>query len=274
MCGSAKNTQTVTQMTTPKQRQAESMLMSKAMQGQATYNPNDPANQKFNVTPAGWDAFIESLANPESSDTLGLYDYLRGAIATGNPVDQTASFQAQRAVAETAATRSAENVMGRAGQTGAKYGSAAAGAATAAAGSVQQQAEAAILQQVVAAEEAAQQRRQAASQLAASVLQANKALQLDAARISTSINQFNAGMNYEEWKRVNPDVYQLLQAVWGRQVDQLVQNQQGWLGPALQVVGTIVGALIGGPGGAAAGSGVGAAAGNFVGTNSATGIAV
>lgn len=231
---------------TPQQQTAQDMLLSQARRGQ------QPFAGSFDITPAS----LASLQNQMGSDDpfnlnqFGMEELMREMMGTGAPVDQTASFAAQRKVAEEAAQRAVENVLARSGQAGVRYGSPTMGAAAREGASVAAQAEANILSQVAQAQEQAQQRRIQAAQLTAGIQQSAMALNVDMAKIEMAAKQFEQGMRYEEFKRMYPDVYQLLLSVWGRNVDMVLEQAPDRLGQILGFVGPILGAAVGGATGA------------------------
>jgi hypothetical protein len=241
-------------MLTPEQQQAQQMLLQMAQQGPPRYTGS------FDVQPEILQQFFGQL----SQGQLPLMDEnslaaLRGLAQTGAPVDLTPMFQQQREIARQAATEAVQQVLGQMSQAGAKYSSIAAQQAAKAAGQVQAQTELGILQQAAQAQEAARARQLQALQTLAQVGQAATALGLDAARIEMAAKQFQAGMNYEDFKRQYQDVYQLLGVLWGRNVDFYLRQKPDYVAAALPILGAIVGAIIGGPAGAAAGASAGGA---------------
>lgn len=237
---------------TPEQQQAAQLLLRQAQMGQTPYSGG------FNVTPQGLEELFSTLAAGRLPEEVsGLSEIAK----TGAPVSMTEAFQKQRELAQTAATRAFEDALAQAARFGAKYSSPGVAAAAREAANVQAQSELSILQQVAQAEERARQRQLEASQLILNAVNAARSLGVDAARVLTAAKQFEVGMDYEEFKRQYPDVYQLLGMLWGRNVDFYIKQRPSMVGPILGVVGTVLGAIIGGPVGAAIMGGVGSAAG-------------
>jgi len=214
----------------PEQQDAMNYLLNYAKGGQTPYSGD------FNIN----SDYLTNYGNELKSDPYGSLEFLQNLVANGgNPVDQTASFAKQRDVATNAATRAAADVLSKAAKSGAAYSSSAAGAAAERAGEVKAQSEANILQQEAKAQEAARQRQIAGAQILVQFKTLMDQGLLNAARLDMAAKQYEAGMNYEEFKRMYPDIYKVLESIWGRNVDFYSQTTPNGLGNLLNFAGAV-----------------------------------
>lgn len=220
---------TATPKILPEQQGALDMMMSYAKQGQTPYTGD------FNVSPDMLAFFNKAL----TEDTFGVGTALQTFMNSGQPVDQTAEFQKERQVAETAATKASSDVIAKAQAAGAGYSSVAAGEAARAGAEVKSQAELDILGKITTAKENAANRQVQAIGLASQFVTAMRQQMIYASQVELAANEFSKGMTYQEFQRMHPDVYQILQSIWGRNVDYVVQNQPTALGNFLQFAGGV-----------------------------------
>jgi len=213
----------------PEQQDALNQMLSYARGGQTPYKGD------FNVSPEMLSYFTKAL----NEDTLGVGTALQTFMDSGQPVDQTAAFQKERHVAETAATKASSNVVAKAQAAGAGYSSVAAGEAARAGAEVRSQAELDILGKVATAKENAATRQVQALGLASQFVSATRAQMISASQVELAAKQFQEGMNYQEFQRMHPDVYKVLETIWGKNVDWVVQNQPNAMGNFLQFAGTV-----------------------------------
>jgi len=221
----------------PEQREALNLLLGYARGGQRPYGGD--FNIDFSSMP-GWDALMGSL----TGDFLGLggEDALRGLIA-GDTTDISKLVETQRKLADTAAKQAAGQVLAGAAKGGGRYSSSAAAAAAQAAGNVKAGVEAKILDLQRQMLENAKQRQIAALQLLSRVRMAQEQGILDAARLQAAAKQWQKGMEYEEFKRMYPDVYKMLLVIFGRNIDFYTQKNPSLLSWALAGANTAINAL-------------------------------
>lgn len=216
---------------TPQQSAASNILLEMAHRNMGAKYPGS-----FKVDLGDYDAGLKRL---------GLDSEMINELAkTGFATDTTPLTQATRAVGQEQAARAYETALARASEAGGTYGSAARAAAARAATSEVGKYELGVLQQVLAAQEAAAQRRVQGVQLASQVAETAASLGLDAAKLKLAAAQLEHGMEYEEWKRQNPDTLTLLSTLFGRNVDALVSQGPDRWGQFIKAIGTIIGAFV------------------------------
>jgi len=225
---------------TDEQKEAEGLLMDKARAGQTPYSGD------FNIS----SDFLNMFKDLYSGPGYGQTDFLKKVMDTGMPVDRTELFQKQREIAGTAADKAKARVLSDAAKAGARYSTPAAAAATQAASEVRAKSEANILQQIAQAEEMAKQRQMAGAQLLQQFQLAQEQGLLNASRIDEAAKQWEKGMDYEEFKRMHPDVYKLLLSIWGRNVDFTMEHKPTAFGNLLQTAAVAAQFFGGGGGGA------------------------
>ena len=217
-------------LVTPEQTIAMQYLLNQLQRGQTPYTGD------FNITPDDYLRRFMEYSGDLGFDTSGLEELAR----TGAPFNQEEMFAKQRELAEGAATKALEQKLAEMEKFGAKYSSPAVAAATKEAATVKAQTELGILQQMAQEHAAAQQRRLAASQLLLQGIDAMRSLGVDAARVYVAGKQFEKGMQYEEFKRMYPDVYQLATAIFGRNVDYYIKQRPDYISTVLSIIGLIV----------------------------------
>lgn len=210
------------------------------------------ANILLKMVSEGNRAYPRPFTMPEVSDVM--QTPLSGADATalseltrtGFAPDTSAVLNQIRTVGREEVARAFEGSLARAGAAGSMFGTAARAAAAKAATGEAAKYEQRALELGLAAQEGAAQRRVQGLQLAAQINQAAQSLNLDAARLRIAAAQFQQGMDYEEWKRQNPDVFSLLGLLYGKNVDMLVSQRPDQIGPTLLAIATIVGGALAG----------------------------
>lgn len=246
--GSSKKDK-ITYGVTPTQDIAGRMLLDAARGGSRLQN--EPYLGSFDITPdvlkgvagAGdTTSWLTSVLGIPGATGTG--ETLEEMVKTGAPTDIGALLTQWAKVGGIDALRAGEQVSERARQAGSALGPVSRQAVGAATAEVAERGKLEASKMTAALLEAATQRRLQAAQLVTQIGTTAKQLGLDQARIELAANQFKAGMNYEEWKRMNPDVYQLAAAVWGKNVDTLVQQAPDQFGQFLSAIGPIIAAAI------------------------------
>lgn len=229
---SGNKTSQTTQQLMPQQQEAVNALMDYARQGQTPYGGD------FNVTPDILQALMGAYKSGEGF--AGLEGPLKEGMSSGFNVATDEFAKSQRALADTAINKAVQKVMAEAAGGGSKYSSAAATRAARAGGEVQAQAENEILKQVIAARENAANRRTQLIGVAGQLTQAFQQFGVDIAKLQMAANQFQEGMSYEEFKRMHPDVYQIMLQVFGKDVDSVIQQEPNAFGKLTSFLAPIV----------------------------------
>ena len=226
----------VTYGLTPQQQVASDILLQLANRNMSARYPG---------------SFAVDIGDLESGDLsiglqrLGVDPAIFGELVkTGFATDTTELTNQTRQVGREQVARAFEDAVARASEAGGAFSSAARAAGVKAATGEAAKYELGVLQQVLGAQEAAAQRRMMGLQLAMQAAQTAQALGIDAAKVRLAAQQFTSGMDYEEWKRQNPDTFTLLATLFGRNVDTHIQQNPSWVGPALLAISRIVAAAI------------------------------
>lgn len=221
---------------TPEQQTAQRELLNTALQGQQSYGGN------FDITPDVLSGYMDLVTQPGGE---GLNDFLNRAMETGLPTELGESATQARRVADAAARRAAVGTLAEGSKYGGKFSTQAAGTAGQRAAEVAAQAELAILQERERSQQLARQRQLAAADIASRLGQAAQQGVLNVAQLELAANQWQEGMDYEEWKRQNPDVYQILESIWGRNVDFMMEKNPTAFGSFLSFASGVIGSPVG-----------------------------
>lgn len=230
----------------PGQREAQFRLRNLAAQGDPSLS-RDAKEFRTNVAllnPVSEEAgsFLSGIIS--SKDPLGLGDVLTRyrdiATGTSDPIPEDGLFGDMVRNIELAGTRARENAMAAGSKYGNQFSSASRAAGIAAEGEANIAGKAKVAEMLALRQvQRAQMRLESANLLATAAKYAIDS-KITATQLQTAADQWAKGVAYQEWARNNPAVAQLLEVIYGKNIDTIAEKKKSWIGPALVGVAGLV----------------------------------
>lgn len=236
----------------PGQREAQTALLNRAREGDPSLlrDRNTFLKQADLFNPLSEEAgsFLSGIIS--SNDPLGMRDMMEryrqiGSGAT-DPLPDDGLFGNMIRNIETAGTRAREAAMAAGSKYGNQFSSAsrAAGIAAETEGNVSGKAKVAEL--IMQRQAQREKMRFEAAGLFAQAAKFAIDSKMTASQLQTAANNWAKGMAYQEWARLHPSAAQLLEVIYGKNIDTIAEKQKSWVGPALMGVAALVGTIASG----------------------------
>jgi len=220
---------------TPEQEKAQKLLLAQIQKGNTAYEGSFDISSMFDPEFLKQISGSETIASPSS-------EVLNQMVQTGLPTDITAASRSIRESAQYSAERLGEELFAKGDEAGARYGSASRGTAALGIAGAKLGAQESIAKIDQMSQDQAKARQLQAAMFVRESAQKALEMGLEARRILMSAEQFETGMNYEEFKRLYPDVHSLAVAMLGNRVEYMVEQQSSTMMGILQLVASFYGA--------------------------------